>query len=157
VNWVDLPLREGWDFPPPYDHSVPFYVSKCWEEVSDPTAIELLAAKIEGEDSCSKEEALRLIESVENDRDKQIIVAISGHIRETYQARLEENVAAKNLMLETMGICERALELEPELGEDDLTLRDAVAVLRRHGETLGISEEVMDMTVELRPEREKEE
>jgi hypothetical protein len=41
-----------------------------------------------------------------------------------------------------------ARELDPSL-EEGATLGEAIVVLKRHGEPLGISDEVLEMTVEI--------
>ncbi len=66
-------------------------------------------------------------------------------------AQEEEDKGNRNLLEQVSAVMHRALELEPALPEEGLTVRRAIEVLERHGVKHGISREVMEMEWEVPP------
>ncbi len=80
----------------------------------------------------------------------------AGEIREVFgleaelmAAQEEEGKGNRNLLEQVSDVMHRALELEPALPEEGLTVRQAIEVLERHGVKHGISREVMEMEWEI--------
>ena len=72
-------------------------------------------------------------------------VRLSG---DAHAAGAAENEGMAALLRQAGGVIRRARELNPGIG-DDLTLGEAVAVLRRHGVSPGIPPELAEMVVEV--------
>jgi hypothetical protein len=145
----------GWEFPPPYDESVPYYIGRARKELSASGAkvldwiLEHTEAGLEYMQAC-KDEFVKMFSPLPQ-RDKDMCLAIVKHIEEAFAAMTEEAKAMKGLCTTVVAVFVRAEELDPSLPED-ATLGDAIQVLERHGETAGISQEVLEMAVEIPPE-----
>ena len=132
------------DFPEPYDQEVPRRIGEARQELS-PEGLEvlerLLAQDGRPEDVVGAMEPLKA-------SDQSVLLGINKLLGEAYEASKQENQGWEDLHHQIGRIIERAQELEPSLG-DDATVGEAVAVLRRRGETVGVSDEVLEMVIEV--------
>src|SRR3712207_1812399 len=84
--------------------------------------------------------------------DRHVLVGISRFFAEAYDARIRESEGWVDLHRQLAGLIVRARELDPSVGAG-ATLGEAIVVLKRHGEPLGISDEVLEMTIEMPEEK----
>jgi hypothetical protein len=138
----------NFDFPSPYDHEVPRRIGEARQELSPEgeKVLELLLAETE-----TLEDIIAAMESLPAS-DRRILVGVSRFFAEAYDARIRESQGWADLHRQLAGLILRARELEPSL-RVGATLGEAIVVLKRHGEPLGISDEVLEMAVEM-PEEE---
>jgi hypothetical protein len=138
----------NFDFPSPYDHEVPRRIGEARQELSPEgeKVLELLLAETE-----TLEDIIAAMESLPAS-DRRILVGVSRFFAEAYDARIRESQGWADLHRQPVGLILRARELEPSL-RVGATLGEAIVVLKRHGEPLGISDEVLEMAVEM-PEEE---
>jgi hypothetical protein len=80
--------------------------------------------------------------------DRHVLVGISKFFAEAYDARIRESRGWADLHRHLAGLIVRARELDPSL-RAGATLGEAIVVLKRHGEPLGVSDEVLEMIVEV--------
>ncbi len=135
------------DFPPPYDVEVPRRVGEARQELSpEGVAVleRLLAQADTPEDLVAALEPLPLGEA-------NTILALNKLFVEAYDAAREENQGWISLFRQEGEIFRRAQELDPAFAARgaSVTLGEAVAVLKRHGQPVGISDEVLEMIVEV--------
>jgi hypothetical protein len=131
------------DFPEPYDLEVPRRIADARQQLSpegEQVLERILAEEGDPDDVVAAMERLPASEQC-------MLLGLSGLLGEAYEARAKEHQGFADLYLQLAGLIERARELEPSLG-DDATTGEAVEVLRRHGEPLGVSDEVLEMIVE---------
>ena len=79
---------------------------------------------------------------------KTLLVGVSRFFAEAYDARIRESQGWADLDRQLAALILRARELDPSL-RAGATLGEAIAVLKRHGEPAGISDEVLEMVVEV--------
>jgi hypothetical protein len=133
------------DFPAPYDHEVPRRIGEARRQLS-PEGVAVLERVI-ADESGDLEGIIAAIELLPAS-DRDVLVSISRFFAEAYDARIRESQGWAGLHRQLAGLIVRARELDPSLGAG-ATLGEAIVVLKRHGEPLGISDEVLEMTVEM--------
>jgi hypothetical protein len=131
------------DFPAPYDHEVPRRLGEARRQLS-PEGVAVLERVI-ADESGDLEAIIAAMESLPAS-DRHVLVGISRFFAEAYDARIRESEGWVDLHRHLAGFIVRARELEPSVGEG-ATLGEAIVVLKRHGEPLGISDEVPEMMV----------
>jgi hypothetical protein len=144
--------RGGWmnfDFPEPYDVEVPRRIGEARRQLS-PEGVAVLERVI-ADESGDLEGIIAAMESLPA-TDRRILVGVSRFFAEAYDARIRESQGWADLHRQLAGLIVRARELEPSL-RVGATLGEAIVVLKRHGEPLGISDEVLEIAVEM-PEEE---
>jgi hypothetical protein len=156
VNWVF--------FPEPYNKELPLYFGKALEQFSSDEGLELLNLLLENArrqttrqpvQGVDEEKAMALMEGL-SDWEFQAFVALNRHLMKAMKAVMEQVHGEMALLREIDRLYERAQELDPTMPKD-ATLGEAVEVLRRHGEPLRISEEVLEMVLVIPPEGWREE
>ena len=133
------------DFPAPYDHELPRRIGEARRQLS-PEGVAVLERVI-ADESGDLENIIAAIESLPAS-DRHVLVGISRFFAEAYDARIRESQGWVGLHRQLAGLIVRARELDPSLGEG-ATLGEAIVVLKRHGEPLGISDEVLEMAIEM--------
>jgi hypothetical protein len=129
-------------FPEPYDLEVPRRIGEARQQLS-PEGEEVLERIITA--TGSPEDVYGAIKALPQ-REIDILLAVNNFLVEANEAQARALRGWGDLHLQMVRLIERAQELEPSLG-DDATTREAVEVLRRHGEPLGISDEVLEMII----------
>jgi hypothetical protein len=76
-----------------------------------------------------------------------VLVGVSRFFAEAYDARIRESEGWAGLQRHLAALILRARELDPSL-RAGATLSEAIVVLKRHGEPLGISDEVLEIAIE---------
>jgi hypothetical protein len=132
------------DFPAPYDHEVPRRIGEARRQLS-PEGVVVLEGIIA--ETGDLEDVIAAMESLPAS-DKRVLVSVSRFFAEAYDARIRESRGWADLHRHLAALSLRACELEPSL-RDGATLGEAIMVLKRHGEPLGISDEVLEMTIEM--------
>src|SRR5215213_9001045 len=79
--------------------------------------------------------------------DRRVLVGVSRFFAEAYDARMRESQGWADLHRHLAALILRARELDPSL-RAGATLGEAIVVLKRHGEPLGISDEVLQLARE---------
>ena len=77
-----------------------------------------------------------------------MLLGISKLMEEAYEASAKEARGVADLHSQLAVLILRAQALDPSLGEDT-TVGEAIMVLKRHGEPVGVSEEVLEMIVKV--------
>jgi hypothetical protein len=135
------------DFPEPYDHEVPRRIGEARRQLS-PEGVAVLERVI-ADESGDLEAIIAAMESLPAS-DRHVLVGISRFFAEAYDARIRESQGWVDLHRQLAGLIVRARELDPSLRAGaTLTLGEAIEVLKRHGEPLGISDEVLEMVAEM--------
>jgi hypothetical protein len=132
------------DFPEPYDVEVPRRIGEAREELSL-AGVEVLERILAAEGS-PLDVGLGLVTLPVSDR--RVLMSVLELLIVAGKASASEHQGWADLHRHMVRLHERARELDLSLG-DDATTGEAVAVLRRHGEPLGISDEVLEMAVEM--------
>ena len=132
------------DFPAPYDHEVPRRIGEARRQLS-PEGVAVLEGIIAETENL--EDVILAMESLPTS-DRHVLVNISRFFAEAYDARIRESQGWADLHRQLAGLIVRARELDPSLGAD-ATLGEAIVVLKRHGEPLGISDEVLEIALEM--------
>ena len=132
------------DFPAPYDHEVPRRIAQARRQLS-PEGVAVLEGIIS-----EIEDPERVIAEMESlpASDRRVLVDVSRFFAEAYDARIRESEGWAGLQRHLAALILRARELDPSL-RAGATLGEAVVVLKRHGEPLGISDEVVEIAVEM--------
>jgi hypothetical protein len=171
--------RINWDlFPEPYNRELPFYIDKAFQRLS-PGGVEILNEVVEvhadmsslnpdaPSDEVRKAKSERRRERWSSDAffermqalpewDQSAIFALADHFKKATEALIEHNESWQGLMRQALVVMEKAAELT---GRDleTMTTGEAVEILKRHGEPLGFSEEVLEMEVEISPDEDEDE
>ena len=132
------------DFPPPYDQEVPRRIGEARRQLS-PEGVAVLEGLI-GE-SEGLEELIVAMESLTSP-DRHVLVNLSRFFAEAYDARMRKSEGWAGLQRHLAALIVRARELDPSL-RAGATLGEAIVVLKRHGEPLGISDEVLEIVFEM--------
>ena len=132
------------DFPAPYDEEVPRRISEARRQLS-PDGVVVLEGIIA--ETGSLEDIIVAMESLPTS-DRRVLVDVSRFFAEAYDARMRESEGWADLQRHLAALIVRARELEPSL-RAGASLGDAIVVLKRHDEPLGISEEVLEMIVDV--------
>src|SRR3712207_4907039 len=133
------------DFPAPYDQEVPRRIGEARRRLSAEGV-----AVLEGiiAESGDLEDLIAAMESLPAS-DGRVLVNLSRFFAEAYDARMRESRGwAEDLHRELAALIVRARELDPSL-RAGATLGEAIVVLKRHGEPLGISDEVLEIALEM--------
>ena len=133
------------EFPAPYDEEVPRRIGEARRQLS-PEGVAVLE-RIIADESGDLEAIIAAMESLPAS-DRHVLVGISRFFAEAYDARIRESQGWVDLHRQLAGLIVRARELESSLGAG-ATLGEAIVVLKRHGEPLGISDEVLEIAVEM--------
>ena len=132
------------DFPEPYDHEVPRRIVDARRQLSPKGAAVLEGIIAETGDL---EDVIAAMESLPAS-DRRVLVGVSRFFAEAYDARIKESQGWADLHRHLAALILRARELDPSLRAEE-TLGEAILVLKRHGEPLGISDEVLEIAVEM--------
>jgi hypothetical protein len=132
------------DFPPPYDEEVPRRIGGARSQLS-PEGVAVLEGIIA--ESGSLEEVIVAMESLPSS-DRSVLVSLSRFFAEAYDARIRKSEGWADLQRHLAALIVRARELEPSL-RAGASLGEAIVVLKRHGEPLGISNEVLEIVIEM--------
>jgi hypothetical protein len=132
------------DFPAPYDHEVPRRIAEARRQLS-PEGVAVLEGIIA--ETGDLEEVIVAMESL-TASDKRVLVSVSRFFAEAYDARMRESQGWANLHRHLAALIVRARELDPTL-RTGVTLAEAIVVLKRYGEPLGISDEVLEIALEM--------
>ena len=134
------------DFPPPYDNEVPRRIGEARRKLSGEGV-----AVLEGiiAERGTLEDVIVAMESLPAS-DRRVLVEVSTFFAEAYDARIRESQGWAGLQRHLAALILRARELEPSV-RAGATLSEALVVLKRHGEPLGISDEVLEIALQ-RPE-----
>ncbi len=132
------------DFPPPYDEEVPRRIGEARRQLS-PEGVAVLEGIMA--ESGSLEEVIVAIQSLPVS-DQRVLVGLSRFFAEAYDARIRESRGWAHLQRHLAALIVRARELDPSL-RAGATLGEAIVVLKRHGEPLGISDEVLEIAIEM--------
>ncbi len=133
------------DLPAPYDHEMPRRIDEARRQLS-PEGVAVLE-RIIADESGDLEAIIAAMESLPAP-DRHVLVGISKFFAEAYDARIRESRGWADLHRHLAGLIVRARELDPSL-RAGATLGEAIVVLKRHGEPLGVSDEVLEMIVEV--------
>ena len=132
------------DFPAPYDNEAPRRIGEARRQLS-PEGVAVLEGIIA--ESGSLEDVIGAMESLPAS-DRHVLVELSRFFAEAYDARIRESEGWAGLQRRLAALILRARELDPSL-RAGATLGEALVVLKRHGEPLGISDEVLEIAVEM--------
>jgi hypothetical protein len=132
------------DFPPPYDSEVPRHIDEARRQLS-PEGVTVLGGIIA--ETGSLEDVIFAMESLPAS-DRRVLVSVSKFFAEAYDARIRESEGWAGLQRHLAALILRARELDPTL-RAGATLGEAIVVLKRHGEPLGISDEVLEVVFEM--------
>jgi hypothetical protein len=132
------------DFPPPYDNEVPRRISEARRKLSGEGV-----AVLEGiiAERGTLEDVIVAMESLPAS-DRRVLVEVSTFFAEAYDARIRESQGWAGLQRHLAALILRARELEPSV-RAGATLSEALVVLKRHGEPLGISDEVLEIALQM--------
>jgi hypothetical protein len=132
-------------FPAPYDHEVPRRIGEARRHLS-PEGVAVLEGIIA--ETGNLEDIIVAMESLPAYA-RRVLVDVSRFIfAEAYDARIRESEGWAGLQRHLAALILRARELDPSL-RAGATLGEALVVLKRHGEPLGISDEVLEIAVEM--------
>jgi hypothetical protein len=131
-------------FPAPYDHEVPRRIGEARRQLS-PEGVVVLEGIIA--ETGSLEDVIVAMESLPSS-DRHVLVGLSRFSAEAYDARIRDSEGWEDLQRHLAALIVRARELDPSL-RAGATLGEAIVVLKRHGEPLGISDEVFEITIEM--------
>ena len=132
------------DFPAPYDEAVPRRIGEVRNQLS-PEGVAVLEGIIA--ETGNLEDLIVAMESLPSS-DRRVLVDVSRFFAEAYDARMREGAGWAGLQRHLAGLIVRARALDPSL-RAGASLSEAIVVLKRHGEPLGISDEVLEIAVEM--------
>jgi hypothetical protein len=140
----------NFDFPEPYDLEVPRRIGEARQQLSR-EGLEMLERLLEAtadpEFAETPEDFVVALVPLPRP-DQAVLLRLNNILIEAYEASAREHQSWADLYRQMRTLLGRARELDPSLG-DDATTGEAVAVLRRNGEPLGVSDEVLEMIVEV--------
>jgi hypothetical protein len=146
-----------WDyFPEPYNQELPFYIGKAFQRLS-PEGVEVLNEVMvlahkgaTGQDLPEAADPADIGTRLGGlpEEDSTVVRKITGLMEVAFSASMEKQRGEMDLLRQAQRIVDRARELDPTL-DPDMPLEEAVAALKRHGETAGISDEVLEMEMEV--------
>ena len=132
------------DFPAPYDHEVPRRIGEARRQLS-PEGVAVLEGIMA--ETGNLEEVIVAMESLPAS-DRRVLVGLSRFFAEAYDARIRESQGWAELHRKLAALIVRARELDPTL-RAGASLGEAIVVLKRHSEPLGISDEVIEIADEM--------
>ena len=140
------------DFPEPYDLEVPRRIGEARQQLSPEgeAVLERLIAIIAQEPAESPEAFLANALLPLPRPEQVVLLRLNNLLLEAYRASEAEHQGWIDHHNQMLSIIRRARELDPAFKArgDDVTAGEAVEVLRRHGEPLGISDEVLETLIE---------
>ena len=144
-----------WDhFPEPYNQELPFYIGKAFQRLS-PEGVEVLNEVMvlthkvaTGRDLPEAGDPADIGTRLGGlpEEDSTVVLKIAELMGAAFTASAEKQRGERDLFRQGQRIVDRARELDPTL---DMPLGEAVAALKRHGEPAGISDEVLEMEMEV--------
>ncbi len=132
------------DFPAPYDQEVPRRIGEARRQLS-PEGVAVLERIIA--ETGDLEDIIAAMEALPAS-DRRVLVDVSRFFAEAYDAQIRESQGWADLHRKLAALILRARELDPSL-RAGANLGEAIEVLKRHGEQLGISDEVLEMVAEM--------
>jgi len=132
------------DFPAPYDQEVPRCIGEARRQLS-PEGVAVLERIIA--ETGDLEDIIAAMESLPAS-DRRVLVDVSRFFAEAYDAQIRESQGWADLHRKLAALILRARELDPSL-RAGASLGEAIEVLKRHDEPLGISDEVLEMVAEM--------
>jgi len=132
------------DFPAPYDEEVPRRIGEVRHQLS-PEGVAVLEGIIA--ETGNLEDVIVAMESLPSS-DRRVLVDVSRFFAEAYDARMREGEGWADLQRHLAALILRAQELEPSL-RAGASLSEALVVLKRHGEPLGISDEILEIALKM--------
>src|SRR5215216_830281 len=132
------------DFPAPYDEEVPRRIGEVRHQLS-PEGVAVLEGIID--EAGSLEDVIVAMESLPSS-DRHVLVSLSRYFAEAYDARMRESEGWAGLQRHLAALIVRAREFEPSL-RPGATLGEAIVVLKRHGEPLGVSDEILEIALKM--------
>jgi hypothetical protein len=139
------------EFPAPFDAELPYHLHKGRGRLTM-TGNALLDYTLERDPAAQDPNSWfwRAMKELP-EWDQTFIVAFNRRLAEAYDAKIERDEGVTNLLRDVGRIYARAKELDPSLAAEgeSFTLGEAVEVLKRHGEPLGVSEEVLEMEFDM--------
>ncbi len=141
------------DFPEPYDQEVPRRIGEARQQLSPEgeEVLERLLATSAGREPTETPETFVSALLPLPQPEQALLLRLNNLLIEAYEASVMEQQGSADLYRQMIRLIERARELGPSLGED-ATAGEAVTVLRHHGEPLGVSDEVLEIIVEVSEE-----
>jgi hypothetical protein len=138
-------------FPAPYNTELPYYVGLAQERLTL-TGATLLEHTLEVAETQEQPgdwfwRAYRDLPQW----DKDALANLMQQLEDAFTAKIERGQGELDLMKQVQGIFAQARAVDPDFAArgDDVNLAEAVEVLEGHGISPGISEEVMEMEVEV--------
>ena len=132
------------DFPAPYDQEVPRRIGEARRQLS-PEGVAVLEQIIA--ETGDLEDIIAAMESLPAS-DRRVLVDVSRFFAEAYDAQIRESQGWADLHRKLAALVLRARELDPSL-RTGASLGEAIEVLKRRSEPLGISDEVLEMVAEM--------
>src|ERR687890_267639 len=131
-------------FPAPYDREVPRRIGEARRQLS-PQGVAVLEGIIA--ETGSLEDVIVAMEALPAS-DRRVLFDVSRFFAEAYDARIRESEGWAGLQRHLAALVLGARELDPSL-RAGATLSEALVVLKRHGEPLGISDEALELVFEM--------
>jgi hypothetical protein len=140
------------DFPEPYDLEVPRRIGEARQQLSPEgeEVLERMIADISSPEPTETPEEFVVNALLPLPRpDQAVLLRLNNLLIEANKALASEHQGWADFHKQMLSIFRRARELDPEFAArgDEVTTGEAVEVLRRHGEPLGISDEVLEMII----------
>jgi hypothetical protein len=136
------------DFPEPYDLEVPRRIGEARQELTPAgeEVLERLLAALANPGGAETPESIASAMAPLQPFEQRILHSLNDFLVDAHEALARELQGETDLYRQLARLVDRARELDPSL-RDDVTMAEAVEVLRRHGEPLGISDEVLEMLI----------
>jgi hypothetical protein len=140
-------------FPAPYDAELAYFVGRARQRLS-PEGAELLERVVLRPDPANLDDsALRYFEETFGtlpQKDQEMLLALIQHFRDARAAMIAEAQGEIGLFEQLQRVLVRAQALDPAFAArgDNVTVGEAVAILKRYGEPVGVSDEVLEMMIE---------
>ena len=135
------------DFPPPYDHEVPRRIGEARRQLS-PEGVAVLEGIIA--ETGDLEDVIAAMESLPA-ADRRVLVGVSRFFAEAYDAQMRESQGWADLHRHLAALIVRGGEFDPSLRAGE-TWGEAIVVLKRQGEPFGISDEFLEIALEMQEE-----
>ena len=139
------------DFPAPYDLEVPRRIGEARQQLSPEgeEVLERLLAGISSPEPTETPESFISALLTLSQPEQAVLLRVNSLLAEAYEAERREHQGWVDFHKQMLSIIRRAQELDPAFKArgNKVTTGEAVEVLRRHGEPLGISDEVLEMII----------
>jgi hypothetical protein len=138
----------NFDFPEPYDLEVPRRIGEARKELSPEgeEVLERLLVVLANPGGAETPESIASAMAQLQPFEQRILHSLNDFLVDAHEALARELQGETDLYRQLARLVDRARDLDPSL-RDDVTMGEAVEVLRRHGEPLGISDEVLEMII----------